>query len=349
MFDPKPINIDTDSAAGWLKLFLKHLKKKSILFLGLAVAFSIASMGWHWYSKPSYLAKCTFVLEEKSSGVGGLAGIASQMGIDLGGLTGGSSNFFSGENISDIINSSTILDQVLLSKVDSTYSLADLYLDASGMRNGWGWNGKLKSLNFTAENNDQSLIDTALLVIRNRIKKSNLVVDRANKKGTIYSVEVTSADPVFAKQLTERLVSATSNMYIDIKTRNITAHIAQLEQRADSLRSLFGAKAREAYSYQLLDANQAFKNSLASSEISSKDKTVLFELYAEVMKNLELSHLLLINQTPVVQILDKPNSPLVDSRYSVLKLIAFSIGASLVITLLISLISFKTPNTYEIS
>jgi hypothetical protein len=30
-------------------------------------------------------------------------------------------------------------------------------------------------------------------------------------------------------------------------------------------------------------------------------------------------------------------------------LIAFSIGASLVITLLISLISFKTPNTYEIS
>ena len=33
MFDPKPINIDTDSAAGWLKLFAKHLKKKIVLFL----------------------------------------------------------------------------------------------------------------------------------------------------------------------------------------------------------------------------------------------------------------------------------------------------------------------------
>ena len=73
----------------------------------------------------------------------------------------------------------------------------------------------------------------------------------------------------------------------------------------------------------------------------------MFELYAEVMKNLELSHLLLINQTPVVQVLDKPDSPLVDSRFSVLKLLAFSIGISFLATFIIAFFSFKAP--YEIS
>ena len=110
MFDPKPIKIDTNSAAGWLRSFASHLKTKLVLFFVLSVLLIVAAIGWRWFSKPTYTAKCTFVLEEKSSGVGGLAGIASQMGIDLGALSGGSGNFFPGDNIGDIINSNTILD-----------------------------------------------------------------------------------------------------------------------------------------------------------------------------------------------------------------------------------------------
>jgi hypothetical protein len=346
MFDPKPVNINPDSILKQIFLFISYLRKKALLFGVLVLLALSASFVWYYFSKPTYTAKCSFVLEEKTGGVSGLAGIASQMGIDIGALAGGSGSFFSGENITDIINSSTILDDVLLSKVDSSTTLADLYLSASGMKNSWGWKSKLNGFSFSsasASASNKSLFDTTLLVVRAKIKKKNLQINRTNKKGTIYSVEVTSSNQQFAKLLTERLVTATGNLYVDIKTRNITSHIAQLEKRADSLRQLFGTKARESYSLQLLDANAAFKSNLASSEISIKDKTVVFELYAEVMKNLELSHLLLINQTPVVQVLDKPEEPLVDTRYSLIKLLAMSAGVAIVLGLLISIINYKAP------
>jgi len=55
---------------------------------------------------------------------------------------------------------------------------------------------------------------------------------------------------------------------------------------------------------------------------------VIFELYAEVMKNLEISRMMLINQTPVIQLLDRPREPLVDTRSSLflVSLIGLAIG-----------------------
>lgn len=317
MFDPQPISIEAAEVKGLLQQFLKKLYKgKLAIALCFLLCISLA-LGWRWSTTPSYIAKCTFVLEEKGAGGSGLSGLASQFGFDLGSIAGGSGNFFSGENINDIIGSSTIMEEVLLSKGNDSITLADRYLDASGMRNAMGWKDKLTNLSFTkpaASTEAQRLRDTVLLVMQKKIKEKELIIDKTNKKGTIFGVEVKSKDPHFAKQLTERLVSATSEMYIDIKTRNLTSNINKLEKRADSLRNLFGDKSRQTFSYQVLDANQAFKSNLSMAEISSRDKTVIFELYAEIMKNLEISRMMLINQTPVIQLLDRPRDPLVDQR-----------------------------------
>jgi len=343
MFDPQPIRIDTAEVKGLLQQNLKRLYKgKTIIVVCILLTMSIA-FAWRWFSAPSYIAKCTFVLEEKGAGGSGLSGLASQFGLDLGSLTGGTGNFFSGENINDIIASSTIMEEVLLSKGNDSLTLADRYLDATGMRNAMGWKDKLNNLSFSkpaASAEEQQLRDTALLVIQKKIKEKELIIDKTNKKGTIFGVEVKSKDPHFAKQLTERLVSATSEMYVDIKTRNLTNNITKLEKRADSLRNLFGDKSRQTFSYQVLDANQAFKSNLSMAEISSRDKTVIFELYAEVMKNLEISRMMLINQTPVIQLLDRPRDPLVDQRPGYLLVLFISAFIGLFLGGLYSLLKY---------
>jgi hypothetical protein len=331
MFDPQPIRIETAEIKNLFAVLKNKLNKGKVIIIASALVCSFAAFGWRWFSSPSYVAKCTFVLEEKGGGGSGLSGLASQFGLDLGAIGGGSGNFFSGENINDIIASSTIMEKVLLSKADDSISLADHYLDASGMRNAIGWDGKLASLSFSktpSSFEEQRLRDTVLLVVQKKIKEKNLIIDKTNKKGTIFGVEVKSSDAHFAKLLTERLVSVTSEMYIDIKTRNLTSNIIKLEKRADSLRQLFGDKSRQTYSLQILDANEAFKSNLSMAEISQRDKTVIFELYAEVMKNLEISRMMLINQTPVIQLLDRPRNPLVDTRPSIflISILGFLVG-----------------------
>jgi hypothetical protein len=341
MFNPQPIQLDTAGGINTFKNFLQYVRQKISAVILLMVLSLAAALGWRQFSSPRYKAACSFVLEEKSGGASGIAGLASQFGIDLGAMGGGSGNFFSGENIADIITSSTIMDKVLLSKADEQHTLADLYLDASGMRKAWGWKGRLENFSFAASRTDQAslqLRDTALLVIRERMKKKDLIVDRTSKKGSIYGVVVNSSNPAFAKLFTERLVQTTGDLYIDIKNRNITANIQKLELRADSLQKTFGSRSRQTFSQQILNANEAFKSNLATVEISQRDKSVVFELYAEVMKNLEVSRMLLMNQTPVIQILDKPQQPMVDTRPGLLKTLTFGLVAGLVlVTILLSL------------
>lgn len=131
MFDPKPVKIDTDKIRLMISCYMLHLRKKGAVMLLFVVLGVAAAFAWNFTATPIYQAKCSFVLEEKSGGGGGIAGLASQFGFDFGSLGGGSGNFFSGDNINDIIGSSTVMDEVLLSKTDSATTLADLYLNAS--------------------------------------------------------------------------------------------------------------------------------------------------------------------------------------------------------------------------
>jgi hypothetical protein len=327
MFNPQPIKLDPLQLQQFIKSCLGWMRKRLIYFILLLVAGWGGVWAFHTITKPKYKATCSFVLEEKSP-ASGMAGIASQFGVDLGALSGGAGSFFSGENIGDIIKSSYVLKEVLLSAAPNTKSLlADLYLSSSGIKQERGWEGRLNNFQFSIlpkQNGEQQLADTALLVIIKRIREKNLEVERLNKKGSIYSVSFTSADPLLATLMTERLVNVTAKLYVDIKTRNLTGNIIKMETKADSLRSLFGSKVSRVYSYQILDANEAYNLNRAAAEVIAGDKTVLYGLYAEVMKNLEISRLMLISQTPVIQMLDKPAQPLIDSRSTLLQKMGYA-------------------------
>jgi capsular polysaccharide biosynthesis protein len=347
MFDPKPIQLDTVGMTNSVKEFMLYFRNRLVWVVLTIVFFAMSGAVWRFISKPRYKATCSFVLEEKSGGAGSIAGLATQFGIDLGAMGGSSGSFFSGENIGDIITSSTIMDQVFLSSADKNTTLADLYLDASGLRKSWGWQGRLNTFSFATTPKDAAsfrLRDTVLLVLRENLKERDLVVDKTTKKGSIYGVAVESSNANFAKLFTERLVQTTGDLYISIKTRNISGNIQKLERRADSLQKLFGQRSMKTFSEQVLNANEAFKSNLARVEIGQRDKSVIFELYSEVMKNLEISRMMLMNQTPVIQILDSPQDLLVDKRPGLLKTIFIGALTGLVIACFLLLLGFTRKN-----
>jgi hypothetical protein len=219
MFDPQPVQIDTRQLKQLFVGFMRHLlRKKAQLLLCVAMALS-GTLVWIWVRKPAYKAVSTFVLEEKSSGGGGIAGLASQFGIDLGSMSAGANGFFTGENIDDILSSTTVMEKVLLSPIDSstnkTVLLADRYLDASGMRESMTWKRLLSGFSFgghptthqttTSEaaaglalasghlkkqssTPQQRFRDSVLYVVMDRIAQKDLQVERSNKKGTIFFI-----------------------------------------------------------------------------------------------------------------------------------------------------------------
>ena len=321
--------------------FFKYALSQYKLFLIVCTLTAALGLVYGKLQPHTYKATSTFIVEDKSgSRGGGLSGLASQFGIDVGGLTGGGAGLFDGDNILEILKSRAIIEKVLLTKIQEDIpqknkTLAEFYLSFSSLGDKLNSKGiTLKSLNFTSidEKSKHSLIqDSVLYLIYKEIDKG-IIVEKKNKKSTIITLEASSSNPTFAKIFSENLLKKTSDMYIDIKTGNLSRSIERIQRKADSLESSLTGIYKKSFeidnSLKLLNANTGIKLNTSSSEAATRDKTVSNTLYGEVVKNLETLKLSLINQTPVIQVIDAAKYPLFDQRTPAryFLLIGFAVG-----------------------
>ena len=334
------------------KNFIKFIQSK-IKLLGLLIILGgVLGFVYYFITSPKYQATATFIVEEKSSG-SGLAGMAGQLGFDISSLTGGNAGLFDGDNILEIIKSRNIIESVLLSRIDVTDSannktLADLYYETSGLKNKLeGKSNELANLNFSSIKNGAAhsiLQDSVLYMMIEKINKDNLNVQRTNKKGSIISISTSSTNPQFSKLFSERLLNETSEMYIKIKVGNLSSNINRLQNKADSLQALLNRTSYQSAALNTFDANEAYKSSAVPEEMSQRDKLVLNTLYAEVVKNVEILRISLINQKPIIQVLDLPKFPLVNQQKSFLIIELIGLLAGLVIGLLYLLLAYTGNN-----
>ena len=317
------------------KYFISQYK---IIFL-VTIITSALGLLYGKMQPSTYKATSTFIVEDKSGkGGGGLSGLASQFGIDVGGLAGGGAGLFDGDNILEIIKSRAIIEKVLLTKMEEPASskgqtIADYYIQINDLASE-SKNINVKSLNFAgltegAKHTIQQ--DSILYILYSRINK-NINVEKKSKKSTIITLEVVSGDQVFSKVFAEQVLKQTSDLYIDIKTGNLSRSIDRIQQKADSLqnslRGIYQKSFQAENATKLYNVNSSLRINTSQTEIAARDKTVSSTLYGEVVKNLETLKLSLINQTPVIQVLDTPKFPLFDqrtpARYSLM--IGFAIG-----------------------
>ncbi|MDE3236507.1 MAG: lipopolysaccharide biosynthesis protein [Bacteroidota bacterium] len=334
------------SVVVWSRFALGQWRKLAVIWLCIVIGGVI----YYFVQKPKYEAVATFVLEEKTSAGGALAGLASQFGFDVGGL-GGSTGFFAGDNILDILKSRSIVEKVLLSKVDSgvgiakSNTLADLFLDFSKWKHKWRHKkeelANVSFVNCTPTNQHTLVQDSVLFKIYEALCKDYLSTDRLNKKGSIIRVSTVSVNNIFSKYFTERLVYEARKMYIDLKTSIAASNVERLQQRADSLLAIINAKSYQQASLQVLDLNPARKNEIVPVELSQRDKTIAMAVYSEVMKNLEVSKMTLSQQMPIIQLLDMPKFPLDDQKKSIALIMAICGGGGLVLVLFFSVLSYR--------
>ena len=336
MSNSKPQTIKYTELKEVGKRFFKYFLSQYKFILVVTAITSAAGLIYGKLQPSTYKATATFIVEDKGgSKGGGLSGLASQFGIDMGSITGGGAGLFDGDNILEIMKSRKIIEGVLLSKVEDDVpqkglTIADFYLQNSPLSESLAKkNITSASLGFgklTEDSKHTIIQDSVLYLIYTRIKK-DLNVDKQNKKSTIITLDINSTNQIFSKTFVEKLLQQTSEMYIDIKTGNLSKSIGKMQRKVDSLQAALSSKG---------DIRN-FINLSVPNEGVSRDKNVSSALYGEVVKNLETMKLSLINQTPVIQVLDMPKYPLMDqripARYPLLIGFALGIGLSLAYSL----------------
>lgn len=307
-----------------VRSWIKYLWKSWLLIVIFGVVGAGLGLWYAWNQKSYYIGDLTFVMEDGKSGgtIAAYAGLASQFGIDLGG--GGSSGLLQGDNVMEFLKSRLIVEKALLSPetADGKTSLADLYVKANDIKKTWKNNPALMQLSFppNQERSTFSLLqDSVLNTLQAEIVKHALFIGKVDKKLSFIYVQCKSVNETFTKLFTERLVSEAADFYVDIKTKRSQANIDKLQKLADSLELALNKKAYSTAASQDLNANPARQVASVGVEIGQRDKMITQTMYGEVFKNLELSKVTMAQETPVVQIVDRPILPLRKEKFGKVK------------------------------
>lgn len=318
----------------WL-IAIIGLRKYWLQLLLASMAGGLLGLGYFWLVKPTYTARLSFVVEEsKQSGGSVLSALAGQFGVDIGGMSG-TSGVLAGDNVQELLKSRSLIKRVLLSKspIDSSHSVADDYATAYGWKSKWSEKPSIGTNNATFPIGGKHLSriqDSLLQVIMKRMLEKELTVSKPDKKLGFFELNVTNKQELLSQYICLQLIKEATAFYIDTKTRRLKINVDRLQRKSDSLEYLLNRKTISTLSknQEMLNINPAFTTAGADVEISNRDKIMMSTIYAEVVKNLEISKMSLIQETPTVQLVDLPELPLKKNQLD--WWISFLLGAGIV-------------------
>lgn len=285
----------------------------------LGIAYSILK-------KPIYTATLSFALEDEKSGggLGGALGLASSIGLDLGGSGGG---VFTGSNVAELFKSRSMVERTLLSPVifnENKISLAEMYIENNGWRKKWTENPKLKSVEFPI-NTDRTkftrIQDSILGEIYFNLLRKDLAVGQKDKKVSIISVDVSSSNELFAKYLCEALAREVGEFYVNTKSKKARMNMNILEVQVDSIRnelngSITGVAVANDNTFNLNPAMNIRRAPSARRQVDVQANTAIL---TELVKQSELAKVTLRKETPLIQVIDRPILPLAKENFSIIK------------------------------
>mgnify|MGYP001464397854 FL=1 len=324
-----------NSIKDWFTYLLSNLKGIVIItsiFLSLVLLFN-------FIKSPVHYARTSFVLDSESSSnsIGDIASLASLAGINASSFIDASS-LFQIDNIQELYRSNSMIKQTLLTDSDfgNERSLLINRL-ASNEKIDKKWDKlNVDFSTYNSKSNNLRVHDSILNEVVKIIKEKYLLVDKPSRKTTILEIGFDHKDELFAKSFNENLVSIVNDFYFKTKTQKTGENLKILERQADSVKKvldksiLFLAEKDQS----IPNPNPLTKVSLVPYQKALVDVQANGAIYQQIVTQLELAKVTHRNNTPLIQIIDKPVLPLENSRLKLFECFVYGIFGGLFFSVL---------------
>lgn len=301
---------------------------KRVLIAGLIGSF--LGLTYSIVKKPIYTAKLSFAIEDEKSGggLGNALGLASSLGLDIGG-SGGS--IFSGSNLSELFKSRSMVEKTLMRPVTingKVISLAEMYIQSNNWREKWNKDSDFKNVQFLPNNNRENLTrvhDSILGEIYKNLSKGDLSVNQKDEKVSILTMEVSSNNELFAKYFCETLAREVGKFYVATKSKKAKLNMDILERQSDSIRNelnsaITGVAIATDNTFNLNPALNIKRTPSARRQVDVQANTAIL---TELVKQTEMAKVTLRRETPLIQVIDRPILPLAKEHLGILKALMF--------------------------
>ncbi len=309
-----------------IKEWYRFLISKWIVLVAAGIIGGAIGVGYAFLQKPTYTANLSFALEDEKSGGGGLSGalgLASSLGIDLGGSAGGA---FSGANLLELMKSRNIVEKALLNPITvngKTQSFAQYYITINELNKNWSEKPELKNIVFDVDADRSKYTrqqDSILGKVYSEVL-SMLTVGQKDKKVSIITIDVKSNNELFSKAFAENLAFEVSSYYIEIKSKKARQNMEILQHQTDSIRavlngSIVSVATAVDNTFGLNPAMQVQKTTISKKQFDVQANTAIL---TQLVTNLEMARVSLRKETPLIQVIDKPILPLKKEKVGKLK------------------------------
>jgi hypothetical protein len=314
-----------EKAKEWKSYLVSHWR----IILLAGIIGSALGLAYSFIEKPVYTASLSFVLEDEKSGggLGGALGLASSLGLDLGGGGGGGGSVFSGANLPELFKSRKMVEQTLLRSVvvdGKTISLAEMYIQNNKWRDNWKDNSKFKNIQFAPDTKRKYFTrahDSIMGVMFESLSKSGLTVAQKDKKIAIISINMVTTNELFSKYFAEALAKEVSDFYVTTKSKKARMNMAILQRQTDSIRrelngAITGVAAANDNTFMLNPAMNVRRAPSARRQVDVQANTAIL---TELVKQSELAKVTLRKETPLIQVIDQPILPLKKEKLGTVK------------------------------
>ena len=324
-----------NSIKDWLIYLLSNLKGIVII---TSILLSLV-LFYNFIKSPVHYARTTFVLDSESSSnsIGDIASLASLAGINASSFIDASS-LFQIDNIQELYRSNSMIKQTLMTDSDfgNERSLLINRL-ASNEKIDKKWDKlNVDFSSYNSKSNNLRVHDSILNEVVKIIKEKYLIVDKPSRKTTILEIGFDHKDELFAKSFNENLVSIVNDFYFKTKTQKTGENLKILERQADSVKKvldksiLFLAEKDQS----IPNPNPLTKVSLVPYQKALVDVQANGAIYQQIVTQLELAKVTHRNNTPLIQIIDKPVLPLENSRLKFFECFVYGIFGGLFFSVL---------------
>lgn len=305
-----------------IRSIIIYLKtKKLIIFTFLILGMSIGIYKGI-VSKPVYKSTTKFMLQSENQGFS-LAGLT-------GGLlsSGGANNdMFSEANFMEIIFMRPLFEQTLLEEFPEKLngqkiSYMDYYLIKTKKIEEFNENKQLKSIQFNIDEKIHSRTKDSIMGTTISSFKENVVsISKVDEENAILKLDIETIDEKFSKYFGDALLKNVSEYAIENKIKKHKMTVSTLEKQVDSVRrELFASMGYIASSSDnLFGLNPALQSAKLPSSKKQVDVQANTIILSELVKHLELARMNLLNQKPLIHIVEKPIFPLEMKKLGIIK------------------------------
>jgi len=310
-YSPFTVEEDTISLSDILLTMAQQLK---VIVLTTFISVFLTFTYVQFIQQPQYVSWATVLLPENKMGnLGGLAGLASQFGVNV--PTGSSADLSSPSLYPELLRSRTFAEKIL----DKEF-----YLDKYGK--------KLSLLAILTHGNKATKVGRDRLIADaiNKLNGDVLAFDQ-DAKSTFSVIKVTAEDPIFAKELADVVLAELEALNRYFKSESVSQKNTFIENRIASVEGDL-----EGSEQALKDFNE--RNRQISSpalqldqERLERDVEVQKGIYLTLKQQSELAKIEEVQEISVVQVLDRPAIPFNPSNKNLILsvILSFILGGGL--------------------